>query len=101
VEQTNKQIKMKKWLVGYWVYKNDQWEDYEIIIEAQNFDEAYTIFKDKKRLGKLRYIEEYFEKKIIKNQQHTDMKIALETALNFDIPDQLRKIIENTLKSLK
>lgn len=34
-------------------------------------------------------------------QQHTDMKIALETALNFIIPDQLRKIIESTLKSLK
>lgn len=34
-------------------------------------------------------------------QQHTDMKIALETALNFIIPDQLRKIIENTLKSFK
>jgi hypothetical protein len=34
-------------------------------------------------------------------QQHTDMKIALETSLNFIIPDQLRKIIENTLKSLK
>jgi hypothetical protein len=34
-------------------------------------------------------------------QEHTDMKIALETALNFIIPDQLRKIIENTLKSLK
>jgi hypothetical protein len=29
------------------------------------------------------------------------MKIALETALNFIIPDQLRKIIENTLKTLK
>ena len=37
----------------------------------------------------------------ILKQQHTDMKIALETALNFIIPDQLRKIIENTLKSLK
>lgn len=34
-------------------------------------------------------------------KQHTDMKIALETALNFIIPDQLRKIIESTLKSLK
>lgn len=34
-------------------------------------------------------------------QEHTDMKIALETALNFIIPDQLRKIIENTLKTLK
>ncbi len=34
-------------------------------------------------------------------QEHTDMKIALETALNFIIPEQLRKIIENTLKTLK
>jgi hypothetical protein len=34
-------------------------------------------------------------------QEHTDMKIALETALNFIIPDPLRKLIENTLKSLK
>jgi len=33
--------------------------------------------------------------------QHTEMKISLETALNFIIPDQLRKIIEGTLKSLK
>jgi hypothetical protein len=34
-------------------------------------------------------------------QEHTDMKIALETALNYIIPDSLRKLIENTLKSLK
>lgn len=34
-------------------------------------------------------------------EQHTDMKIALETALQFIIPDQLRKIIESTLKTLK
>jgi hypothetical protein len=34
-------------------------------------------------------------------QQNTDMRIALETALNFIIPDQLRTIINNSLKSLK
>lgn len=33
--------------------------------------------------------------------EHTNMKITLETALNFIIPDQLRKNIETTLKSLK
>jgi hypothetical protein len=52
---------MKKWLVGYWIYKNDQWEDYEIIIEAMSFDDAYKIFKNKKRIGKLRFIEEYIK----------------------------------------
>jgi hypothetical protein len=49
---------MKKWIVGYWTYRNDQWEDFEIIIEAVDFDEAYRIFRDKKRLGKIRYIKE-------------------------------------------
>lgn len=34
-------------------------------------------------------------------EEHSEMKVALETALNFIIPDQLRKIIETTLKSLK
>jgi len=33
--------------------------------------------------------------------EHTNMKTTLETALNFIIPDQLRKNIEGTLKSLK
>lgn len=33
--------------------------------------------------------------------EHTNMKLTLETALNFIIPDQLRKNIETTLKSLK
>jgi hypothetical protein len=44
---------------------------------------------------------EYVKSMDVIKQEHTDMKIALETALNFIIPDQLRKIIENTLKSLK
>ena len=34
-------------------------------------------------------------------QQNDDMKVALQTALNFIIPDQLRKLIKETLKSLK
>ena len=34
-------------------------------------------------------------------QQNNDMKVTLETCLNFIIPDQLRKNIEATLKSLK
>jgi hypothetical protein len=92
---------MKKWIVGYWTYRNDQWEDFEIIIEAIDFDEPYKIFRDKKRLGKICYIKEHIEQQGSVVSQHTDMKIALETALNFIIPDQLRKIIESTLKSLK
>lgn len=44
---------------------------------------------------------EYVKSIDVIKQEHTDMKIALETALNFIIPDQLRKIIENTLKTLK
>jgi hypothetical protein len=44
---------------------------------------------------------EYVKSIEVIKQEHTDMKIALETALNFIIPDQLRKIIENTLKTLK
>jgi hypothetical protein len=44
---------------------------------------------------------EYVKSMDVIKQEHTDMKIALETALNFIIPDQLRKIIENTLKTLK
>lgn len=92
---------MKKWIVGYSAYINNQLEDFEIIIEAVDFDEAFKIFRDKKRLGKIRYIKEHLEQQVSLVEQHTDMKIALETALNFIIPDQLRKIIENTLKTLK
>jgi hypothetical protein len=44
---------------------------------------------------------EYVKSIDVIKQEHTDMKIALETALNFIIPEQLRKIIENTLKTLK
>lgn len=93
---------MNKWLVGYWVYRNDQWEDYEIIIEAINFDDAYKIFKDKKRLGKLRFIEEYNEKssKTFK-EKFLITKGVLEKSLMFIIPDQLRVIAEQALSEVK
>jgi hypothetical protein len=93
---------MKKWLVGYWIYKNDQWEDYEIIIEANSFNDAYEIFKDKKRLGKLRFIQEYYETSPSNFKQKLAItRVALEAGLMFIIPDQLRKIIEQALLDVK
>jgi nitrogen fixation-related uncharacterized protein len=49
---------MKKWLVGYWKYKNDQWEDREKEIEAINFDDAYKNFRIFAPNLKIRYIQE-------------------------------------------
>jgi nitrogen fixation-related uncharacterized protein len=49
---------MKKWLVGYWKYKNDQWEDVEKEIEAIDFDKAYTHFRRFAPNVKIRYIQE-------------------------------------------
>lgn len=121
---------MKKWIIGYWIYKNDQWEDREKELYANNFDEVLSMIEVFTHNAKIRYVyeennfsektteTEYLKaKKVIskynkennknidmtadEKTQHTDMKIALETALNFIIPDQLRKIIESTLKSLK
>jgi hypothetical protein len=58
VEQTNQQAKMKKWLVGYWKYQNDQWEDIEKEVEALTFDDAYNIFRLFNPTLKIRYIQE-------------------------------------------
>jgi len=44
---------------------------------------------------------EYVKTIDVLKQEHTDMKITLETALNFSIPEQLKKLIQNTLNSLK
>ena len=47
------------------------------------------------------------QKKVVKSeleilkQEHTNMKNTLEKTLNYILPDDLRKIIESTLKSLK
>jgi hypothetical protein len=58
VEQINKQTKMRKWLVGYWKYQNDQWEDLEKEIEAPTFDDAYSEFRSKNPSVKIRFIQE-------------------------------------------
>ena len=49
---------MRKWLVGYWIYKNDQYEDYEKEVEAKNFDDAYKKFRVLAPNLKIRYIQE-------------------------------------------
>ncbi len=46
-------------------------------------------------------VESFKSELEVLKEEHSEMKVALETALNFVIPDQLRKIIETTLKSLK
>jgi hypothetical protein len=49
---------MKKYLVHYWREKNDEPTDFEVIIEAFNFDDAYTKFKDNNRLAKITLIKQ-------------------------------------------
>ena len=49
---------MKKWLVGYWKYKNDQWEDLETEVEAIDFDHAYKSFRRFAPTLKIRFIQE-------------------------------------------
>ena len=49
---------MKKFRVYYWKYKNDEYQDFEIDIIANNFDDAYLAFKDAQRTAKIRCINE-------------------------------------------
>lgn len=49
---------MRKWLVGYWKYQNDQWEDVEKEIEAGDFDDAYMKFRRNNPSSKIRFIQE-------------------------------------------
>ncbi len=49
---------MRKWLVGYWKYQNDQWEDLETEIEAPTFDDAYKKFRVIAPNLKIRFIQE-------------------------------------------
>ena len=42
---------MKKWLVGYWKYKNDQWEDREKEIEASRSTQLQAAQEPFGRLG--------------------------------------------------
>lgn len=84
-----------------WVLSNEDtidglWAKWVISKNTHKYydDEGYLVF------GYLIKEVKELDLEVLKTQ-HTDMKIALETALNFIIPDQLRKIIESTLKSLK
>lgn len=84
-----------------WVLSNedtidDLWAKWVVSENTHRYydDEGYLVF------GYLVKEVKEVDLEVLK-AQHTDMKIALETALNFIIPDQLRKIIESTLKSLK
>jgi hypothetical protein len=47
----------KKFLACYWIEKNDEAVDCETIIEAYNFDEAYTKFREQYRLAKIESIK--------------------------------------------
>ena len=49
---------MKKWIVGYWEYKNDQWEDKEKEALANTFDEVLDVFRVFTPNAKIRYIYE-------------------------------------------
>ncbi len=48
---------MKRYYIYYWLYRNDEWQDFETEITALNFDEAYKEFKDIKRLAKIQEIK--------------------------------------------
>jgi hypothetical protein len=49
---------MKKFRVYYWKYKNDEYQDFEVDIIANNFDEAYKAFREAFKLVKIRCINE-------------------------------------------
>lgn len=44
---------MKTYYIYYWLYRNDEWQDFETEITSLNFEEAYLTFKDKYRLSKI------------------------------------------------
>ena len=49
---------MKVWLIGTWKYKHDQHEDIEREVIANNFDDAYSEFRSKNPIVKIRFIQE-------------------------------------------
>lgn len=49
---------MKKFIISFWKYKNDQWDDIEKIVEAKSFDEAYLEFRKNYPTQKIRGINE-------------------------------------------
>jgi len=49
---------MRKWVVGFLKYQNDQWEDLEEVIKAETFDDAYKIFRKSNHYYKIIYIKQ-------------------------------------------
>ena len=39
-------IIMKTYYIYYWLFKNDEWQDFETEITAIRFEDAYSEFKD-------------------------------------------------------
>jgi len=50
-------MRNRKFLVSYWIEKNDESVDCETEIFADNFDEAYAKFREKYRLAKIESIK--------------------------------------------
>lgn len=48
---------MKRYYIYYWLFKNDEWQDFETEITAIRLEDAYTQFKDKYRLSKIEEIK--------------------------------------------
>ena len=65
---------MKKWIVGYWDYKNDQWEDKEKEALANTFDEVFDIIRVFTPNAKIRYIHEV--NNFTENKTTQEMKIG-------------------------
>lgn len=51
---------MKKFRVFYWLETGNDCIDCEMDIEAFNFDEAYTKFRELKRLAKIEQIKQIY-----------------------------------------
>ena len=89
-------FKDNKWVLSNENTIDDLYAEWVVSVNTHRYydDEGYLVF------GYLNKEVKEVDLDVLK-VQHTDMKIALETALNFIIPDPLRKIIEGALKSLK
>ena len=51
---------MKKFMVYYWKYKNDDYQDFEKLIEGNNFDDALAKFRERNPTVKIRCINEFY-----------------------------------------
>ena len=87
------------------VERKKQDDEQKELLAKQNAELQKQVEKVTKKTIVFQTIAENQKKQLseieLLKQQNESMKATLETALNFIIPDNLRKMIENTLKSLK